>query len=176
MIAAIDNGLHGGIVAIDEGMNVVFQSRTPTMAVGGKRIYDMAGMICVLEILKDIGVSSVILEEARPMRGKGDTPVTAFSVGYGFGIWTALLVAENLFYSVVPPRTWQAVCKGIPGVDTKERSIALCKLELPTLDLQPGRCTTDHDGLADAGCMCLYGLRTRRVSEQVQEFTKGIMR
>jgi len=176
MIAAIDNGLHGGIVAIDEGMQVVYQSRTPTMSNGGKRIFDINGMICVLDGLKDLGVSSVILEEARPMRTKGDTAVTAFSVGYGFGVWTALLVAENLPYSVVPPRTWQAVCKGVPGQDTKERSIALCKLELPTLDLQPGRCTTDHDGLADAGCMCLYGLRTRKISEQVQELTKGIRR
>ena len=176
MIAAIDNGLHGGIVAIDEGMNVVFQSRTPTMNIGSKHIYDINGMLRAVESLRDIGVSSVILEEARPMRGKGDTPVTAFSVGYGFGVWTALLMANILPYSVVPPRTWQAVCKGVPGQDTKERSIALCKLELPTLDLQPGRCTTDHDGLADAGCMCLYGLRTRKISEQVQELTKGIRR
>jgi hypothetical protein len=41
----------------------------------------------------------------------------------------------------------------------KDRAVALARQRLPGLDLTPGRRRVPHTGLADAGCLALYGRR-----------------
>ena len=56
------------------------------------------------------------------------------------------------------PTTWQTIRKGVPGKG-KEQSILCARQQLPGLELLWGRRQKPHDGLADAGCLALWGLR-----------------
>lgn len=157
----IDNGLDGGIVAIDENRNVVIGSITPFIVEkkkkSRKRHYNTTEMKRVLSEFPIGSAVYVVLEKAQAMPGQGVSSM--FSIGRGFGLWEGLLVGLGIPYSVVHPRTWQAsVCKDVQG-DTKTRSVITCQRMIPTLDLTPGKKRKPHDGLADAACMALYGLK-----------------
>jgi crossover junction endodeoxyribonuclease RuvC len=161
----IDNGLLGGIVAIDDKHNVIFAEPTPVIkekkGKGYKNHYDLMRM---RELLALNPHAHVTLEkgQAIPMRPGGKTAGVSSSamhgMGRGYGLWEGLLVGMQLRYSVVHPKTWQgAVCRDVPG-DTKTRAIITCQRELPGLDLTPGKKKKPHDGMADAACMALFGL------------------
>lgn len=87
--------------------------------------------------------------------GTSDSGYTALCASLKF--WKAAFGKTPL--NIVHPRTWQsAVVSGVQGVG-KEKSINWCKVFLKELNLRPGRCTVDRDGLSDAACIAEYGRR-----------------
>ena len=90
--------------------------------------------------------------------GRGSSARGSFSYGAGWGRLEGAAAALGYRYTMVAPRSWQKhIHRDIGGADTKERSITVCRRELPSLDLTPGRRRKAHDGLADAGCIALWG-------------------
>lgn len=147
----IDPGKRGAAVAIDCAGSVVLSILTESCV--EQREYMPHAMRRALEPLAGDQVTVAIERQwSRPT----DTPLTAFAIGYGYGLWRALVAFCGWTQLQVPPKTWQAsVTAGAPGRG-KERAIWTCQRILPTLDLTPGRRRVPHDGLADAGCLALY--------------------
>ena len=102
-------------------------------------------------------------EGAKKRRGKAETPMTAFSVGLGYGILQGLVVAMNLRYQIVEPKVWQKeMLMGIQGDDTKKRSIIAAKQLFPGISMLKSdspNCKNDHDGKSDALLIAEYGRR-----------------
>lgn len=64
----------------------------------------------------------------------------------------------------IRPKEWQVVHKDLPpeclNYDTKDKSIAFCRLVYPDVDLVKGkRAKKPHDGMADAICMAHYAVK-----------------
>ena len=57
---------------------------------------------------------------------------------------------ERVQYKTVLPRIWKTK---LGLTSDKQKSIDLIKKLVPEIDLQPGRCTTDHDGIAESGIL-----------------------
>jgi len=119
---------------------------------GSKRSYNEQAMASLLRAMTP---GLVVLERQRAMPRQGAP--SAYTIGLGEGIWRGVLAALELSYEVTRPQDWQRVVfKGMPG-DGKGRALLVAARRLPALDLAPGRRVKHHDGIADAGCMALYG-------------------
>ena len=152
----IDPGLDGGLVALDSSLQVVEATRMPTLGTG-KRLLDIVQIRTWLFDVRAGRDVRVWLEKSgpRPKDGKA----AAWKTGCGWGQLEGLLCGLAMPYQVVPPRTWQAdVCKGLPKLDTKARTVLAVQRRLPALDLTPGRCRVPHTGLADAAGLAMYGV------------------
>lgn len=156
---AIDPGSKGAVVAVDETGAVVLAERTPLLS----GTFDVQAARALFGRLSEHTVIAVA-EKPIPTGRSG----RAFDAGYLAGRrsvagWKAAAKGcRHVSWAPdVAPRTWQAsVLAGVLGETTKDRSVAWCQQFAPDLDLRPGRCTTDHDGLADARCLAEYIRRT----------------
>ena len=166
----IDNGNAGAIVAIEaETRQCVFAEVMPLVDVGksgspGAKnlVVDEARLWVMLDTLAAAYKSDlfVVLEKAQSMPGQGVASMFKYGVGYGVNraLLTALAAVHGSQWTLAHPATWQkSVLRDIEGTDTKARAVLKCARSLPSLDLYPGRKTNAHEGLADAGCMALYG-------------------
>jgi crossover junction endodeoxyribonuclease RuvC len=156
----LDNGLDGGIVVIDETGRVLEKHVTPVLGIEGKgkRIYDVPAMLRLLGAsAPPLPGAKAFLEKAQAMPGQGVSSM--FSIGYGYGLWTALLTALGIPFEVVHPRTWQGVMfQGINRDDTKKASALVASRLSPSTDWRATeRSRVPHDGLTDAFCIAEYG-------------------
>lgn len=160
VVIGIDPGKSGAVVALDMQRRPVDAWITRdafTVAAGKtKRAYAEGLMRRALEEIHGRrGIALAILEKQQAMPGQGVS--STFQTGLGFGLWRGVLA--GIPTKIVHPRTWQKeICRDLPG-DTKKRAILACFHQLPDLDLTPGRRKKPFDGLADAGCLALYGLK-----------------
>jgi len=155
----IDNGLSGGIVAINEKQEVILLEVMPVIK-GKKTEYDINQ---IYNILQNYSFENcyVVLEKShvRPISGKR----ACFMTGFGYGIIQGMLSALNISYEIVDPKVWQKELITGLGNDTKTASIQFCKKKFPTVDLTPTeRSVKPHDGLSDALCMAVYCYRLNR--------------
>ena len=158
----IDNGLDGGIVALDRDNNVLLKKVMPTIkGKGSKREYDVAKIVKILLQCKEIAEGNnspinVVLEKAFviPISGKK----ALFTTGLCYGMFQGILSSLELPYEVVAPKSWQKVIfVGMAGKDAKQKSIIWCKRKFPSVDWRATeRSRKDHDGLCDATCMAYY--------------------
>lgn len=156
----IDNGLDGGVVTLDETGRVIEKHVTPTIGVAGKgkRAYDVPAMMRILQAsAPGTALSKAYLERAQAMPGQGVSSM--FSIGYGYGLWTALLTAMNIPFEVVGPRTWQGqMFSGMNRDDTKRASALVAARLSPGTDWRANdRCRVPHDGLTDSFCIAEWG-------------------
>jgi hypothetical protein len=101
----------------------------------------------------------VTIEKAQSMPKQGI--VSAFNYGAGYGGLLCVLQALTLEYRLVRPTVWKKGLLGDENTVGKAGSIAFALETYPALDLRrTPRCTTYHDGMADALCLATYGLRT----------------
>lgn len=156
IVLGIDPGLDGGLVALDERRTVLLAERMPTLGTG-KRTLDLPVIALSTADLLDAGPVRVVLEKQAPRPRDGK--VSAFKTGFGYGQLCGLFAGLRLPVKVVAPRDWQrVVCRSLPKMDTKARTILAVEQQLPELDLTPGRCRKPHTGLADAAGLALWGL------------------
>lgn len=170
----IDNGNEGAIVALDAGRVAVLAELTPLIDVGNTKGGKKATKLILDEtrawdILSSLAQAHgpelfVVLEKAQSMPDQGIA--SAFQYGTGYGCWrmalTALARTHGIGWELAHPATWQkSMLRDIEGGDTKARAILKCQRSIPSLELIPGRRKKPHEGLADAGCMALYGMHLR---------------
>ena len=117
----------------------------------GKRRYDVAELVRILRDWRDrYWVRLVAIEKQQSFPGQG--VASTFSIGEGYGIMCGVVAALGMPWETPAPRAWQKeMHEGIPGVDTKARSIEACGRLFPGVDLRrTDRCRVKDDGLADA--------------------------
>jgi len=144
----IDPGLDGALAAITPTGLSVFD--TPTYRDGkGKRRYKIATMAESLYGLTRGDKVLATIEAVHAMPGQGVTSM--FSMGYGLGLWHALLVVYGIVYCPVSPQLW----KKSFGLDRdKDKSRAHAEVYFPGTDFF-GR-KKDH-GRAEAALIAAYG-------------------
>ena len=159
----IDPGKDGAVVVLDQYGKAVASYLTARdftirLGKGSKRDYTESRMAQTFDwINKKYNVVVTVLEKqwARPKQGVSST----FSSGVGYGLWKGILSATGIPFIEVSPRTWTGcVLKDVSG-DGKGRSVYVASQRVPTLDLTPGSKRKPHDGLADAACLALYGIK-----------------
>lgn len=96
----------------------------------------------------------VVIEKVGAMPGQGVKSM--FSFGESYGAVKAVVDAMEIPYILVMPQIWKR--KVLSGTKKeKADAINFCRRLFPDLDLMPGRCTKEHDGIADAVCLAYYG-------------------
>ena len=175
----MDPGNKGAIVAMDHNRVTVYQSDIPLLNIGkGKKnkwVIDPVGLMKRLREVRDFAAAHnealfFVLEKAQTMAPGGGgrspaSPRSMFQYGRGYGMMEMALIALEIPHETIHPRTWGAkILKGVEGGDTKSRAILRVQRAVPSLDLTPGAKRVPQDGLADAGCMCLYGMVLRPVA------------
>lgn len=177
----IDNGLNGGIVAINEKQEVisaddnilkysffdddklVFAWLMPIIKGQKGKIYDIKKIIEIFDYLQlSEEKIFVVLEKAHIMPQNGGR--ANFTTGECYGIIKGILSSLNIPYEIVSAKIWQKdIFQGQTIKDTKQSSIMYCKNKFPNIDWRASkRCKNAHDGLTDAACMAVYCYRLNR--------------
>lgn len=158
----IDPGKDGGIAVLvldDGGIRCVYQALTHRVAPHlepslmhdalGDAVHELARLM-----VRD---RTVVLERvgAMPKQGLSST----FAFGHGRGVWRGLIAARLLDTVLEPtPAKWSRdVLANIPG-DGKERALNRAS-QVAGVQLIPPGCRVPQDGIADAVCLALFGLR-----------------
>lgn len=163
VIIGIDPGKDGAVVVVNDEFEVLASWLTKEVCTvkvgkGSKREYYDGKMAQVIKEAAEFKPGPVLVciekQGARPGQGS----VSMFSIGLGMGLWRGCVAATGLPMITVHPRTWaKKILRDVPG-EGKGRSILVAQSRFPDFDLMPGRKRKPHDGLADALCLCLYGL------------------
>ena len=168
MFVGIDVGLGGGLAFLGRHIQAVRAMPVITGTGKTKDILDIRGVIDWIfyrmgdeigykeneVILNNIPVLLVGIEKATAMHKQGVTSMFNFGVTYGMlrGAMTAL----NIPMIIVGPKTWK---KKILFGTAKDKASAIqyVRSKYPAMSLRKTeRCTTDHDGMADAVCIAEY--------------------
>lgn len=156
MILGIDPGKDGALVLLDGG-RLAFAARTSEIASGRWETSAdaMADVLRAVHAEHRIRGAVLELHAGRPGEGGG----SARTVGVGWGLWRGTLAALKIETRTPASAAWtRDLFRGVPG-EGKERAASVARGAVPDLDLRPGRCKKDHDGLADAACLALWGER-----------------
>src|SRR5262245_59756980 len=110
-VVGIDPGLNGA-VAIWRGENFARLVPTPTGAIKkGSREYDVKAMWAVLRDLPSDTEVSLERQWAQvrqtPTGPRREGSVQSFRLGWGYGIWYALVIAVGFRLYQVAPITWK---------------------------------------------------------------------
>ena len=107
--------------------------------------------------LMDYEANEIIacVEKVSAMPGQGVTSM--FNFGKSAGYIEGVLSAMGIPYQLVPPQKWK---KEFSLGSDKKQSIAVCERLFPKVDLhRTERCTTKHDGMAEALLLAEYARR-----------------
>lgn len=157
----IDPGLDGALAILDDRRadGACRVEDTPTLTVvsprGRKREYDLAAFTRVLAPFawRPSHVRAVI-EHVHAMPDQGVRSM--FTMGYGVGVWHALLAAFGIRYETVTPQRWKRAL--MDGMGREKDASRLVAMRLfPAVAAQLAR-TKDH-GRADALLIAEYGRR-----------------
>lgn len=95
------------------------------------------------------------VEKVGAMPGQGVTSM--FSFGKSAGFIEGVLTAYGIGYQLIPPKRWK---KEYCLSSLKQKSIDVCRNLFPDVSLKrTDRCSTNHDGMAEALLMAEYARR-----------------
>lgn len=160
VICGIDPGLSGGIAfssghafktPIIKEKEVVVKKKTKKTRIK-EQYLDIPSII---KLLKEYNPSLVVMENNHAWSGDG--VCSMFTFGRGFGTFEGICGALSIRLEKVDPKVWKE--KILPNTPKdKQAAIDYCHINFPLINLQPGRTTTDQDGMADALCIMQYGI------------------
>lgn len=155
IVLGCDPGKAGALVVLD-GRRVVASVKTADLIGKAKWQAAHGGLsewIRSQHAEHKIGLAVVELFAGRPGEGRG----SAMTIGVGWGIVVGILSGLGIPVLTPTSASWtRDLFAGVAG-EGKERSIAVARSMLPDLELVGPRCRVPHDGLADAGCLSLWG-------------------
>ena len=162
MIIGIDPGKKGGCVLLDRDANPIDWLAADHADDGYCKSGVYFPRLMAAWVAGEGGrepVRLVVIEkqQARPIEGRS----SCLATGRGQGLWEGICAASGCPYLLVSPGKWTRTILGsMPkGTDRKARAIAMALERLPDLPLTWGRRRKPHDGLADAACLALFGLK-----------------
>lgn len=159
MIVGIDNGLDGGLVAVNSD-GIVGKRPMPTLKLGKGR------EVCALGVrswLAEYRGATILLEQA----GKHAAGVLSLcSTWHTFGAIKAVLTLDGHRFEIVPPQRWQQafwtrpkMAKGVK-FDTKAAALAAANRLWPGEEwTKSDRSRKPHDGMIDAALIAEWGRR-----------------
>lgn len=157
-VIGIDPG-KDGFVTILKNRRILVSVPTPVIRTGKtRRDYDVGGMVDLLIPFRKASLVVLEVQQAMPRQGG----VSMFTIGHGYGLWQGIVAALQIPYLLVRPKTWQReMLEGVPGSDTKARSILKAKQLFPEADLRKtgSARSKDHHGKSDSILMAVYGLQ-----------------
>lgn len=162
MIIGIDNGLDGGIAAIDEDGKILWKRPMPTVKLGkGRQLW----VESVWNIIQQETPRLIIIEEAS----KHSAGTLALcSTWFSFGMLTSVAKLSGCKYEIVRPQAWQKAFWARPKMpkgtkfDTKAAALNAANRIWPGTDwTKSERATKAHDGMVDAALLAEYGRRMR---------------
>jgi hypothetical protein len=162
-ICGVDPGLSGAVAVLAAAGTLVALWDTPTLSLkvarGTKQCYDIPGMVALLQPYAGAGLHAVI-EESQAMPGQGTRSM--FTIGYGYGLWLALLTALQMPYTPVRPGVWK---KAFSLGKDKEASRLRAMQLYPAADLRRKK---DH-GRAEALLLAWWGHQRRGPKETAHD-------
>lgn len=151
-IIGIDPGINGAISAI-KGNKIILLEVCPKIKTGNRHEYDVTEMAKLIKSMLRYN-PKVYLEKVHAMPKQGVTSM--FNFGKGYGVWIGICAALKIPFHLIMPNHWKK--KMLYGTDkSKGASIMMVKQLFPDVDLRPGRCLKDHDGLAESILIGVYG-------------------
>ena len=159
IIVGIDPGKNGAFVCIEkrqEGITVLSQVliRDVIAKTWEPRLVSEA-----MRGLHPQRADRVVLELSAGRPGEGGGSARETGIGWGVLYACACLVWPGAEVLVVSAAKWHKFLGDVQGDDPKSRAISFVTTRLGDLELKPGRTRVPHTGLADAGCLALYGAR-----------------
>ena len=151
--AGIDVGKSGGIVFLDEHLNIY---SLHTMPMIGKE-YDIQELKNILAN-PYLDILHLAIENVHAIQGPTGNS-SNFSFGLGKGILMGMVSGLEIPYTLVNPKTWQGIAwEGVTKqADTKKTSLVASKRLFPTESfLATQRSRVPHDGLVDAALIGYY--------------------
>lgn len=165
IIIGVDPGDRGAMVALDEDGRYVAHLTADSR--GGEDGYFLDGdpdpllVASWLRGFADRGVLRVVLE--TPFAPGRIGTANAITIGRRWGILYAAIRAARVPLVMATPAKWSGdLFGGKKGGDAKEKKAVAVRMvgeRVPDLRLVLPGCRTAHDGLADACCLALWGLR-----------------
>jgi hypothetical protein len=155
----IDPGLRGGIALI--GGKEPFVQNTPVFSIknkGSKKFKTYYDVNLIKKMLDDLQPDFICLEKSQAYPDQGS--VSNWSTGFGYGLWSGLLVGMGLKYMIVHPRSWQReFFFGMSG-DSKALSYTVaCQLFPEYAKFLTGPRGGRLDGCSDSLLICEFGKR-----------------
>ncbi len=148
-IASFDPGKKGGCAVLDSQLGIVAAIPMPD----GRGVFDF---------LVEHGPDYALLErtQSRPTDGRGGLHTFA----YNAGIIEGIIIALSIPYQLISPQTWQRLMhKDTKANDTKKKSFEALARMFPHFECKATpRCTTQHDGMAEAILIASYGHRVMK--------------
>ncbi|MEE9366953.1 MAG: hypothetical protein V3W44_09725 [Dehalococcoidales bacterium] len=156
MIIGIDPGLRGAAVAITDSGSLIDYLDTPTY--GGKYcledLYGGLEWLITRELMFGPPTAYIERQGTRPRQ----SCQSAFTTGYGYGLWIMALAALEVSTVQMQPATWCKVMR--PGGLRKGKASSITNAQrlFPSLELA-GPKGGAKDGRADAALIAEYGRR-----------------
>jgi|TARA_Y100000310_G_scaffold185825_1_gene185893 hypothetical protein len=154
----IDNGLSGGIAAIEDG--TLSLDVMPILNDGKKNRVDVIKLMRILQSYYRSDCSSFIVYES-PAGSK--SVKAAVSMADSFARVEAILIIERYRREPITSRKWQKIFWTVPKMpkgksfDTKAAALNKARQLFPNQDwLTSSRCRKPHDGLIDAALIAEY--------------------
>ncbi|MDD5459719.1 MAG: hypothetical protein PHF37_10045 [Phycisphaerae bacterium] len=155
IICGIDPGKDGAICLLDEEtLKIIYLARMPVVISGDKkktkREFDIPAIV---ELIRR--ADYVAIEKAGAMPEQG--VVSMFNFGAGYGLLIGITAGLGKPYSLIHPRTWKGrLLRDMPK--GKMSSVLRAKQLCPEISLlATTRCSTPHEGMAEAYLIARYG-------------------
>lgn len=157
----IDNGLDGGIVALDGEGAVTFKSKMPVNKTGKGREIDVQGFAAIVEQLSPHAVF-IVEQASKHSPGK----MALCSTWHSFACMTTTLKLLKVQWDLVQPQKWQRAFWARPKMpkgqkfDTKAAALVAAKRIWPCEEwLASDRCKIAHNGMVDAALIAEHARR-----------------
>lgn len=154
----IDNGLDGGLCALDSGGRITHMRPMPVLKRKDKREVDVTALVDWLDSVAPFTFLRVWVEE--PLRHARSSQALR-SMGISYGKITGACVARNIETHSVDPQTWQRALLGrVPAGDTKAAALSAARKLHPEQDFhhsKPRGKPLLHDGMVDACLIARWG-------------------
>ncbi len=175
----IDNGLDGGIVALDGEGAVTFKSKMPVNKTGKGREIDVQGFAAIVEqlsphavfisplavsIVEQLSPHAVFIVEQASKHSPGKMALC--STWHSFACMTTTLKLLKVQWDLVQPQKWQKAFWARPKMpkgqkfDTKAAALVAAKRIWPCEEwLASDRCKIAHNGMVDAALIAEHARR-----------------
>jgi crossover junction endodeoxyribonuclease RuvC len=163
----IDPGLEGGIAVYRTSVTTPpswYVLPLPTIDVGGKKELDIKQLAIFIDTLTNVALVTV----EYPPKVPGNGVLSIASLFKGFGQIIGMLATLDLPMLRPNPQQWKKVVLAGTNKD-KNAAIDYVRFRFPEIDLpkKGPKSKKYHDGIADAICLCWYGVTNGRPEKTV---------
>lgn len=161
----IDPGINGGIAFLQDTTCIaVIPTPTKTYTVGTGKKQKKKKTVDEAEIgklFRSFNPDVIYIEKVGAMPGQGVTSM--FNFGFVTGIMYGIAGGIGCPIFDTRPQEWKNII--LDGTEKdKQAAIDFCYDNFPGIDLKATkRSKKDHDGMADAVCVAVYGIREETI-------------